>query len=1210
MKAYGSSVRRHKTKADLGKTKDRLSRYSAKKNTSASSMNFKRSSAFDDETTGMQDDTTTNNEDMTFMTSTTDYIQGSSKKKGRNLHDLGTSFDSDGTPISISGDKGSLYTEDSKGNHAVASGVRRRLRQQEKQWDRDRQKRTDAVQQATTSPSRRKHQSRYAGGDSDSDSELALPRSSRQLGARSPVQSYGVGRDGYDSDSYSIQKLRRSEINAKRYNDYRQEKSQSSYHYRRDPKQEMAHSTASSSDLHMEANGKVKMTKMEKIRQLQEKNNKYKEEYKKTYIEKKEFKKKYEDKRAEVVSLTTEIENYMKETGLLKKQLTKASEELDQVEDHGLKDQALISKLQKDLQQTRGDLKEALSRLSERKLEIEQLREIMKRKDDQIESLTLEVSRQIGDVQNMQAQMSIHEMGSNASNGRVRNVLSSDGDFDQRKGADTNELIQELREENENVKAELNMTLNRAAEMVKNRESTIEILRKENHELKELLDIRDMDDDRTTTSQKIQKREDIISQLEMEIAGLKEIEHDARSDKKELKRVIQEREAELKHAKNDVEALKKMVKRAEKETHKAKKEVEERDYRIEAMKADYDGVEMRWKETERRLDETNKLIADRDEEIHDLQEEIIYLKERENGSYQELDDARAAVKAKESEIKSLFQENESLRADLLHQKEELNEKRKKVVLELEETKLREKDLRDQLAESEEMIRKREEAIDDLLKEVEELKQSTEDRDQDYNKEITKRQENVTEMLKDLNQMREACKKKDEELQETKKMVKDREEAIEDLLRDIENLKTEAAEAEANLSAQAKKLEKEVKSQQKEIARMNERMDEISRLREETQVRLEEKTQQLQEREDSNEELLQDLEDLKVQYAEERKKWESNTSSTTDDDKASRLEQELEHFKALVQEKEEKLSRVSQEKTELSEKIQLLEQEKERLQQVQQERQSSDRDDDDNPSSSSSTSSSSNSDVGESRSYLQAQQEVMEDEIRTLTEQLNGLQEELDELHRQNSILNEEVEDWEERGGNLELQIQRLKDELEEARARVNASDLDASHYDMGSVGGVSTGEGGDQQAMMLEAAMAERQRKSEKEHGKGVWGLLFNKSEEEDGLDENQKRIRELEAIKDAQAEEIHKIKSDYVKLTTAARNENYQYKKKISDLEGENEAYKCKVELLLRRLAQYEGNYGGGRGEEDEKKMDDHTSCAIASEAGLEDLSANLAAR
>ena len=114
--------------------------------------------------------------------------------------------------------------------------------------------------------------------------------------------------------------------------------------------------------------------------------------------------------------------------------------------------------------------------------------------------------------------------------------------------------------------------------------------------------------------------------------------------------------------------------------------------------------------------------------------------------------------------------------------------------------------------------------------------------------------------------------------------------------------------------------------------------------------------------------------------------------------------------------------------------------------------------------------------------------------------------------------------------------------------------------------------------------MAERHRKNGGD-GKGVWGLFFTKSEDAEDLTEEQKRIKELEAIKDAQAEEIQKIKSDLVKLTTSSRNESYVSKKKIADLEKENDAYKAKVELLLRRLAQVQGVPYDVDG--DEKKID-----------------------
>ena len=982
------------------------------------------------------------------------------------------------------------------------------------------------------------------------------PCSSRQLVSSGlPHEKYG--RDGYDSDSYSQKPNRKGDFNSSFLGSTLADNStyaDSTFIDTTAPGDggNGRKSVASYGNSFLaESEGKIKMTKMEKIKQMQAKNEKYKEEYKKTYLEKKEFKKKYEDKKMEVMSLTSEIESYMRETALLKQQLSVLTNDMDHAEDNTRHDLATVQNLQKELQNTRADLKEALGRIADRKMETAKLHEVMKRKDDQIETLTLEVSRQIQQLQDFQAQVSVLDMVTAASTQGARGAGDS-GSADGR--------VKELLEENTTIKAELEVTLDRAAEMVKNREHTIEILRKENCELKELLDIRDQDDDRTTTSEKVRAKKEAMESLQVEIKGLRELCSENEADNDNLKQILKSREAELRHLKGDIEGLKKMVKRAEKDAQAARDDAEERQSRIDSLEAKIGRLQNQTKGVEQEFEKANQVMESRDEQIRRLENEIRQLQESMAESSEELDTANKRLQEKEEEIKGLFRENEDLKAELLQQRNALEERRKNVVLELEDLKVTEQRLIEEARESSKKIKARDEAIEDLLREVDKLKSAGSDKGADYSTEMKKYEFKLMNLTTDAEATKKELSDKDAQLEQTQNMVKEREEAIADLLRDIEALKAKGSDGEKQLSARMEELNVNARKQNKQVENLQCELDELTKRLDEKEYNLAAKTDRLQEREEEVEALLEEIKNLKYQHEQEM--LENNKTNKGAD--TFMLENELSKVRDHLKTKEMELHQLVQENMKLNESVENIQREKE-------ESGLADDEDDDK------------SQVSESKSYMAAQHEVLEEEIQQLNEQLVEIQEELDDVHRQNSILNEEVEDWHQRGGNFELEIQRLRNELEEC--------ADRSDLDMASVGGNSTGELGDKQAMLLEKAMAERQRKA-KGDGKGVWGLIFNKSEEGEELTEDQKRIKELEAIKDAQAAEIQKIKSDLVKLTTSTRNETYVDKKKIADLEDENDAYKAKVHLLLKRLSEAQGIPYDDDGTEEKKLDDPWVSC------------------
>ena len=116
--------------------------------------------------------------------------------------------------------------------------------------------------------------------------------------------------------------------------------------------------------------------------------------------------------------------------------------------------------------------------------------------------------------------------------------------------------------------------------------------------------------------------------------------------------------------------------------------------------------------------------------------------------------------------------------------------------------------------------------------------------------------------------------------------------------------------------------------------------------------------------------------------------------------------------------------------------------------------------------------------------------------------------------------------------------------------------------------------------MSLERIVAEKKRKEAAK--RAGWGF-FGKPEEE--LDENQKRIKELEKTNDEQTEEMKKLKSDMVRLRSTYNEEAYVNKKKIERLEAENEEYEnriCELEKELNATkAQFPDLLSGGSHED-----------------------------
>lgn len=211
-------------------------------------------------------------------------------------------------------------------------------------------------------------------------------------------------------------------------------------------------------------------SKLEKIRQLQAKNELYKEEFKRVQKDRKKLKKELELKNNEVTSLTREIDLHIEETSRLKQQLSEALMKVETLDDR--RDSVSVSMLSKEVAQTKDDLAAALRRVSTLKNELGDMQEVVRRKDQQIESLSDEVAaleRTINELRNESTPRALEEDKPTVAEPQ------------------SNKMVNDLVAENKKLQDELGSTLERATSMVKEREDAIADLLKENDELKALL---------------------------------------------------------------------------------------------------------------------------------------------------------------------------------------------------------------------------------------------------------------------------------------------------------------------------------------------------------------------------------------------------------------------------------------------------------------------------------------------------------------------------------------------------------------------------------------------------------------------------------------------------------------------------------------------------------------------------------------------------
>ena len=318
--------------------------------------------------------------------------------------------------------------------------------------------RSMSAQRAT--PASRGHDDlRIVGRDEERHSSRGRSHSRSRSKSRSQSQgrarSHSRGRRVDDSFDYSRDHQRSASVN--RVSNYRA--STDTFHL-----SEPTLSVDTSED-----ENKKRKSKMEKIRQLQAKNELYKDEFKKVQRDRKKLKKDLEAKNQEIESLTNEIDAHIAETSRLKSQLSEVMMYLDRKVDDDGKDKQALKLLQKELEAAKAEHESSLRRVSELKNDLKDMKEYVRRKDEQLETLTLEVSEQ---------QQQLHLLEE-----EKKGLLSNK---DEQNRQESTRVI-ELSKLNDNLKTELDATVERATNMVQEREEAIGDLLKENDELKRQL---------------------------------------------------------------------------------------------------------------------------------------------------------------------------------------------------------------------------------------------------------------------------------------------------------------------------------------------------------------------------------------------------------------------------------------------------------------------------------------------------------------------------------------------------------------------------------------------------------------------------------------------------------------------------------------------------------------------------------------------------
>ena len=188
-------------------------------------------------------------------------------------------------------------------------------------------------------------------------------------------------------------------------------------------------------------------------------------------------------------------------------------------------------------------------------------------------------------------------------------------------------------------------------------------------------------------------------------------------------------------------------------------------------------------------------------------------------------------------------------------------------------------------------------------------------------------------------------------------------------------------------------------------------------------------------------------------------------------------------------------------------------------------------------------------------------EVSTMEKETALHMSNKVKGEKEELLERNNIMNEKVKILEksvkeltEKSNDLGAKVLQWTEKTYEWKSRAESAEtkLDASNFEKDSVGGSDVGVEEAPQGLFLQAAM-DRKEISNKRQNK--WRIFGQKDGEEEELSPEEIRIKTLEERNTSLEDTIAELRSDMVKMQTAHKEEVYSTKKKIAQLQGENDA-------------------------------------------------------
>lgn len=222
---------------------------------------------------------------------------------------------------------------------------------------------------------------------------------------------------------------------------------------------------ATANDLHESGlSSKKRKSKMEKILQLQEKNQRYKDEYRKIQKDRKALKKALEKKKSSIEALSKECETQASESKVLKLKLSEALQQLDKADVNERSGGDVIASLKSELADSKADYTAAVSRLTRMRDDYEKMKQKVAQRDEKLNVLKHDLAEATKRIDSLEFELDTMQ--------KSKELMVPKEEY------------QEQQEEIGRLQLELSSTLQRASTMVKEREDAISDLLRENEDMK------------------------------------------------------------------------------------------------------------------------------------------------------------------------------------------------------------------------------------------------------------------------------------------------------------------------------------------------------------------------------------------------------------------------------------------------------------------------------------------------------------------------------------------------------------------------------------------------------------------------------------------------------------------------------------------------------------------------------------------------------